>query len=53
VTRKNNRREVYDSRAELGKAWHYLRELRRHKRLSLRRVQEETGTSGSYLSQVE
>jgi HTH-type transcriptional regulator, competence development regulator len=31
----------------------YLRELRRHKRLSLRQVQEETGTSGSYLSQVE
>ena len=31
----------------------YLRELRRHKRLSLRQVQEETGASGSYLSQVE
>ena len=31
----------------------YLRELRRHKRLSLRQVQEETGASASYLSQVE
>ena len=31
----------------------YLRELRRRKRLSLREVQEETGASGSYLSQVE
>ena len=31
----------------------YLRELRRRKHLSLRQVQEETGASGSYLSQVE
>jgi len=31
----------------------YLMEMRRHKRLSLREVQEETGVSGSYLSQVE
>jgi transcriptional regulator with XRE-family HTH domain len=35
---------------ELG---HYLRELRRRKRISLRQVQQETGASGSYLSQVE
>jgi HTH-type transcriptional regulator, competence development regulator len=35
---------------ELG---NHLRELRRRKRLSLRRVQEETGASGSYMSQVE
>ena len=35
---------------ELGS---YLRQLRRRKRLSLRQVQEETGASGSYLSQVE
>ncbi len=38
------------SSEELGS---YLRELRRRKRLSLRQVQEETGASGSYLSQVE
>jgi transcriptional regulator with XRE-family HTH domain len=31
----------------------YLRELRRRKRLSLRQIQEETGASSSYLSQVE
>ncbi len=31
----------------------HLRELRRRKRISLRQVQEETGASGSYLSQVE
>ena len=35
---------------ELGS---YLRELRWRNRLSLRQVQEETGASGSYLSQVE
>ena len=35
---------------ELGS---YLRQLRRRKRLSLQQVQEETGASGSYLSQVE
>ena len=35
---------------ELG---NYLRELRRRKRLSLRTIEQETGASGSYLSQVE
>jgi len=35
---------------ELG---NYLRELRTRKRLSLRHVQELSGVSGSYLSQVE
>ena len=31
----------------------YLRELRNRKRLTLREVQERSGASGSYLSQVE
>ena len=31
----------------------YLRELRNRKRLTLREVQEQSGASGSYLSQVE
>jgi len=35
---------------ELGDS---LRELRKKKRLSLRDVEQETGVSGSYLSQVE
>lgn len=35
---------------ELG---NYLRQLRTQKRLSLRKVQELSGVSGSYLSQVE
>jgi len=38
---------------DMEKLGSYLREMRRHKRLSLREVQEETGASGSYLSQVE
>ena len=31
----------------------YLRELRRRRRLTLRGVEQESGASGSYLSQVE
>mgnify|MGYP005844759205 CR=1 FL=1 len=31
----------------------YLRELRNRKRLTLREVEEQSGASGSYLSQVE
>lgn len=36
-----------------GELGNHLRELRRRKRISLRQVQQETGASGSYLSQVE
>jgi transcriptional regulator with XRE-family HTH domain len=49
ATRKY-RKERYMSLEELGS---YLRELRNQKRLSLRDVEEQSGASGSYLSQVE
>lgn len=38
------------NREQLG---NYLRELRTRKRLTLREVEEQSGVSGSYLSQVE
>jgi len=41
---------IPERRLELG---NYLRDLRKRKRLSLRQIQQETGASGSYLSQVE
>jgi len=41
---------IPERRLELG---NYLRDLRKRKRLSLRQIQQGTGASGSYLSQVE
>jgi len=42
-----------DQEQHLESLGNYLRELRRRRRLTLRGVEQESGASGSYLSQVE